>query len=370
MSKKVCILTSVHPKEDTRIFIKQALSLKNAGYNVILIAQNNKKEVKEGIKIIPLTEPKNRFERIFKLNWKLYKKALKVDADIYHFHDPELIFIGLLLKLKGKKVIYDVHEDVPEQILSKSWIWKPIRKLISIFMKKTEKLADKYLDGIVSATPNIDDKFNNKNSIIVQNFPLLDELTSSKLKFDKEENIVTYVGGISEARGIKKMIEAISLIPDKYESKFILAGSFSSKKLKKEVVNLNGWNKVEFQGWVKRKKIKEDFLRSKAGLVVLQPLDRYKVSFPIKMFEYMSAGLPVVASNFSLWKEIIIENNCGIVVNPENPKEIAGAIKYIFDNSQKAKIMGENARKAVEEKYNWKNEEEKLIKIYRKILDD
>lgn len=369
--KKVCILTSVHNVTDTRIFIKQAQSLDKAGYKVTLIAQNDKKEIKNGINIIPLNSPNNRFQRIFKTTFNLYQKALKVDADIYHFHDPELIPIGLLLKFNGSKVIYDVHEDVPKQILNKTWIWKPLRKIIANCVNNIEKLADKFLDGVISATPMIEKKFDNKNSILVQNFPLLSELTvinHENNNYDEKYNYITYIGGITVDRGIKEMIKAVDLIPDKYNIKFLLAGNFSSEKLKYEIQNLSGWRKVEFMGWINREEIADILRKSKLGLVLLKPLERYTVSYPVKMFEYMSASVTVLASNFPLWEKIIRHNNCGVNVDPTDPKEIAKSIQYLLDNPNKTIQMGENGRKAIEEKYNWSSEENKLLDLYSELI--
>jgi glycosyltransferase involved in cell wall biosynthesis len=87
------------------------------------------------------------------------------------------------------------------------------------------------------------------------------------------------------------------------------------------------------------------------------------------MFEYMSASLPLITSNFPFWKEIVEGNNCGICVNPLNPQEIADAIKYIINNPKEAEKMGKNGRDAVEKKYNWTIEEIKLFKVYESIVN-
>lgn len=366
--KKVCILTSVHSVTDTRIFIKQAHSLKKSGYNITLIAPNNKNKINSEIKIISLKNPKNRFERICITTFQLYKKALKADAEIYHFHDPELIPIGLMLKFKGYKVIYDVHEDVPKQILSKDWIWKPFRRIVSKGIRFIEGLADKYLDAIVSATPSIDEKFKNKNSITVQNFPLLSELVeNSNTNSELNHNYITYIGDITSIRGIKEMIKAIELVPDKYNLKLLLGGKFSSEKLENEVRKLPGWEKVDFLGWITRAKMVDVLSKSKLGLVLFQPAPNHTDSQPNKMFEYMSASLPVLASDFALWKEVIEGNDCGINVDPTDPEQIARKIEYILDHLEERKRMRKNARNAVEEKYNWSVEEEKLLKLYSKL---
>ncbi len=126
MKNKVCILTSVHPPFDVRIFHKEAKSLVKAGYDVTLIAQHDKEEIVDGVKIINLQKPRNRIERMTKTVSELYQKALRVDADIYHFHDPELIPVGKALKKRGKAIIYDVHEDYYESIKLKKVIFHQV----------------------------------------------------------------------------------------------------------------------------------------------------------------------------------------------------------------------------------------------------
>ena len=172
--KKVCHLTSVHPKIDTRIFYKECKTLVDAGYDVTLVVQNDKDEVIDGVKILCIDTPKNRKERMLHTTRHVYKRALECNADIYHFHDPELMPIGLKLKRKGKKVIYDVHEDVPRQILSKQWIPAPLRKIISWVIERIEIYAAKRFDCIVTATDYIAGHFVklNNNVIAVKNYPI------------------------------------------------------------------------------------------------------------------------------------------------------------------------------------------------------
>ena len=150
MKNKVCILTSVHPPFDARIFHKEAKSLVKAGYDVTLI---------DGVKIINLQKPRNRSERMTKTVWSAYRKAVQLDADIYHFHDPELMPLATALKIIGCKVIYDIHEDLPRQILSKEWLPVVLRKPIAGFMSGLDWLAAKVFDAIVPATPKIASRF-------------------------------------------------------------------------------------------------------------------------------------------------------------------------------------------------------------------
>ena len=363
---KVCILTSVHYPFDTRIFHKEAKTLRSAGYEVILIAQHERQETIDGISIIPLRKPSNRIERMTKTVWQAYKAALKTDADIYHFHDPELIPIGLLLKGTGKKVIYDVHEDVPRQNLSKSYIPKHLRKPLSAFIEAIEAFSTKRFDAVITATPFINERFlkMGANAVNINNYPIVSELSVEDSNWDKKERAVCYVGGIAKIRGAYEMVEAIG----RTDYRLIFAGDFEPG-LEERLRQLHGWKNVEALGFVDRNGVRDVMSRSMTGLVILHPTINYIDSLPVKMFEYMSAGLPVIASNFSLWKEIVEGNKCGICVDPLNPREIAEAIQWMIEHPNEAKAMGENGRRAVEERYNWENEEKKLLELYAKLSD-
>ncbi len=366
MSKIICHLTSVHYPFDTRIFYKECKTLSTAGYDVVLIAQNNKDEVVEGVTIKGVDKPKNRMERMTKTVSWVYKRALEVDADVYHFHDPELIFTGLKLKKRGKKVIYDVHEDVPRQILSKGWIPLPLRGFISWLAEKVEDVAGRRFDCILTATPYIRDRFLkiNHNTLDINNYPLLQELYLPEVDWSKKEKTVCYVGGITKERGILQMVDAVK----KSGYKLFLAGSFVSQQLRMECFKREGWSNVVELGFLNRGEVKNVLAKSMAGLVLLHPTNNYIDALPIKMFEYMSAGIPVIASHFPLWKEIVEGNSCGICVDPLNVEEIAEAIRWLIENPDVAQKMGENGRRAVEEKYNWSQEAEKLLKIYEELL--
>ena len=359
-------MTSAHAYNDTRIFLKECRALYEAGFDVSLIVQHDKDEVIDGVQILGLSKPKNRRERMLQTTRQVYKRALECDADIYHFHDPELIPIGLRLKRKGKKVIYDVHEDVPRQILSKQWIPVPVRKTISWTVERIENYAAKRFDYIVTATPFIRDRYLriNKNSIDINNFPLLSELHIPNTGWSSKEKLICYVGGIGKIRGIHEMVQAIGLT----QYSMLLAGNFVSSAEKDIAVNLKGWSQVVELGHINRTEVKEVLSRSMAGLVLFHPEPNHINAQPNKMFEYMSAGIPVIASNFPLWKEIIEGNTCGICVDPLNVNEIANAINWIIDNPEQAKQMGENGRRAVIEKYNWEHEAQKLLKLYEELL--
>jgi glycosyltransferase involved in cell wall biosynthesis len=368
MKIKVCILTSVHPPFDVRIFHKEAKTLVKAGYDVTLIAQHDKEEIVDGVKIINLQRPRNRIERMTKTVCSAYKKAVQLDADIYHFHDPELIPVGMRLKRMGKTVVFDSHEDVPKQLLGKPYLKKPAKIFLSRCLELYEKYSCRRFDAIVAATPFIRDKFLkiNPNTVDINNFPMIGELASGQVDWSIKQNHVCYVGGIGTIRGIEEMVKAMALV--KAPARLQLGGLFDEQVTEARITAVPSWGKIDALGFLDRKAVRDVLARSMAGLVTLHPIVNYINALPVKMFEYMVAGIPVIASSFPLWQEIIEGNECGLCVDPLNPSEIAKAIDYILTHPEEAQRMGQNGLRAVKEQYNWDIEEKKLLALYEQLL--
>ncbi len=364
MSKKVCHFTSVHSIHDDRIFIKECVNLASNGFEVTLIAcgESEYEENKNGVKCISLYIPvKNRFQRMIKRPKAIYKKALEINADIYHFHDPELLPVGKKLKRKGKKVIYDSHEDLPRQIFQKEWIPDFLKRSASIIMEFIENYYVKQLDAIVTVTEFIAKRFQKiaKKVIVCANYASLNEFDAIP-DYKKNCNSICFIGGITKLRGIKEVVYAC----EKVGVELNLAGEFENEKLKTKILVSE---KVNYLGYLNREETRKVLARSFAGMVTFLPAPNHNNACPNKMFEYMASGIPVIASNFEKWIPIIEGNYAGICVDPTNIEEISNAIGYLKNNPQIAAEMGKNGRKAFEEKYNWQREEKKLIELYNTI---
>lgn len=365
--KKVCHLTSVHKRYDTRILVKQCLSLVNHGFQVHLVVADGKgNENFQGIHINDVGKPGSRFKRFFKSSREVLNEALKIDADIYQFHDPELLRISKSLLKKGKKVIYDAHEDVPRQVLDKAYIPSIVRKPLSRFLERYEDRVVSKLDGIVTVTPRLEKRFFkiNKNVVQIRNYPRIEEFDVHSSQDSIKERAVCYVGGITKVRGIINMVDAMQFQND---TTLLLGGTFESEELRNKVTKRKGWKNVSELGYLNRIDVKETLSKSFAGLVVLEPTRSYVDSIPVKMFEYMIAGIAVIASDFPYWRELIEKDNCALFVDPLNPQEISEAITTLTSKPELALEMGKKGRKAVLEKFNWAIEEEKLIDFYKQL---
>lgn len=333
-----------------------------AGHTVFLLVPNVVSEVDKGIEIVGIKIAFNgRLGRMAKVGWAMYKAAKQLNADAYHFHDPEFLPFAWLLARSGKRVIYDVHEDVPRQILSKHWIPAPIRKLVSILFERFENLVASMCYAVVAATPLIADRFKpiNSNTVTVCNYPLLSELNLVDVD-SKTGADVCYIGSVTAIRGAREMVLAMQQV----NAQLHVAGTYSPEGLRLEMQALPGWAKVKEHGFVGRKQVWDIYTHSRVGLVTLHPAENYLESLPIKMFEYMLAGLAVVASDFPLWRSIVEGAGCGLCVDPLNPDAIGSAINQLLNNPDQCANMGRLGRQAVLSTYNWEQQEMALLQLY------
>jgi glycosyltransferase involved in cell wall biosynthesis len=351
---------------DVRIFVKECRSLAAAGFRVSLVVAGASDQIIDGVSIYGVPAARGRLSRIFSTVDAVVSRALALKADAYHLHDPELLRCAGKLLRSGAKVVYDAHEDLPKQLLAKSYIPSLLRKSLSSAVKLLEKRYAAKLSGIVCATPIIANRYKayQPNTISLCNYPSLEDMPLP-VDWSQKSNEVCYIGGIFKTRGAVEMVKAMT---DLQVVKLNLAGSYSPEILRSELLQLPGWSQVNELGFLDRNGIRAVLSRSKVGLVVLHPTDSYLEALPVKLFEYMAAGLPVIASDFPILKDIVERHHCGICVNPKDPIAIAAAIDYLLSNPGEAAEMGQRGRRAVEQDYSWNSQSNLLIDFYTKLL--
>ncbi len=366
---KVCHITSVHPAEDVRIFQKECVSLAKAGYDVTLVQQGESYE-KNGVHILGFGAiASNRLQRMLFTSRKAYRKALAADADIYHLHDPELLPYGLKLKRRGKTVIFDSHEDVPADILGKEWLPVFLRKGISRLYMWYENRCFARMDAVIGVTPHICDRIRRQcaRAELITNYPILEDCPPPSFTGRK----IVFPGLVSPLWNIHTLLQALETLPD---VTLELRSRTVEEPYGSTLREMPAWKQVNFPGKVSHAEVVELLSQCSCGVALAQPCANSGWNLGTlgntKLFEYMMAGIPVVCTNFILWKELTDRWQCGICVDPENTAEIASAIRYLLDHLEEARRMGQNGRKAVEKAYNWEVEEKKLLALYQELAKE
>jgi glycosyltransferase involved in cell wall biosynthesis len=375
---KIAHLTSAHPRFDTRIFVKMCCTLADAGHDVTLVVADGlgatlaRTQQNQPISIVDVGTPTkgNRLHRMTQTVNRIYDAALTLGVTVVHLHDPELLRIAVALKNRGLKVVYDVHEDLPRQLLSKPWLPAAIRPALAYGLERVENHLAKKMNAIVTATPFIKQRFERLNALTIDvcNFPIITELLDTSTLWQDRENAICYIGGITRIRGIEPLIDALPLLSNR--PKLYLAGPWDQDdngQLQTTLSQRQGWPQVENLGQLNRSDVAKTLARSKIGLVTLFPTPNYVDALPVKLFEYMAAGIPVIASDFPLWRQIVEEAQCGLLVDPQDATAIAHAINHLLTHDDEARQMGLNGQQAVLNRYHWDFEAQKLLALYRQL---
>lgn len=361
-------LSTGHSHDDSRIFLKECRTLARAGYDVSFVVPGDQCGNQDGVKIIPVKRRPGRLGRMLTTMFDVARAGFRQKACIYHFHDPELLPAGLLLRAIGRKVVYDAHEDLPRDILFKEWVPRRLRRPVSLGAAAVEWIAGHTLSGVVAATPVIAERFPRGNVALVQNFVQMSELVGGNDEIPPERRSgVAYIGGVTIERCAVELVEAIAKVEHFPDAKLVIAGKADPPSLIDRLADLPGWTRVDYRGWLDRTGVRRVLAEARAGLVLFHPLQSYIDSQPVKLFEYMAAGIPVIAADFPRFRDIVEGNRCGFCVPSRDVQAIASAIEWIFAHPAQAEEMGRRGRELVMNNFNWEHEESQLLSLYERI---
>ncbi len=369
---KVCMLTTTHPPQDGRIFRKEAKSLAKE-HEVTLVAPAGEESVSrvDGISIVTVQKATSTLLHPVTL-MRVLMASLHQDAEVYHCHEPDALLLGIFLKiLKGKRVIYDVHEHWPSEILfdmglsDTTMFHAALRRLID----HLEILLSRCSDGTIAVSESVGARFNamKNHPAIIPNFSLRNASVADPRTRDAKR-LVYMAGNMHAFHGINECIQALTFLKERYpEVSLTLIGNVR-ENLETIVSDEEIRRRITTTGYLPYDQMYARMNEGGIGLLVFQP-HYYNVSIglPNKLFDYMQLGLPIVASDLPEIRKVINDAQCGILVDPTNVCEIARSIAYLIDNPEEAQEMGANGKSAVENNYNWSIVEPALLEAYRSL---
>lgn len=364
--RRVCILTTAHHPRDDRIFHKQALSLAQAGLDVAMIANWTDTMDSGPVRKLPLPAFHGKLDRWVRGLWCVLRLALQEKADVYHFHDPELLPLGVALKIFGKRVIYDVHEDYSRKVRSRA-LPRLVGGMASGMIRIVESLCASCFDQIITADSHVASLFAAHKTTVVANYPPKAFVAEPAQDGALEGHLrLAYVGGISVIRGIGKILEALDALKDP-SVEFHLAGNVLDASIR---TALEKHPQVVYHGILPWEQVNHLLRQTQLGMLLLQPVGAYTY-YPgeniIKLWEYLGMGLPVIISDFPKLKGLIEGLDAGLAVDPTDPIAIAAAIRTLRDDPGLRRRLGENGRAAVLRERNWEAESQKLLAVYHRL---
>ncbi|MDP2583723.1 MAG: glycosyltransferase family 4 protein [Candidatus Palauibacterales bacterium] len=381
--RKAVHLTSVHPPGDVRVAWRECRSLAEAGYEVVLVAPpaaggpggtDRPARLPPGVRWREVPRAATRAQRILRTVPAVYRAARSEAPAIYHLHDPELLPVGLLLRLRGHPVVYDVHEDAPRQMRAKPWIPGPLRPAVAGLTGAAERIAARWLSGIVVANPVSVQRFPPATTVLVRNFPRVEPSPAEPTPYEERRPDVVYVGALSASRGLDVMLEVARRLPRGSGGgsgpRLLVAGRFAVPSQEERARRTPGWERCEYLGWLPNPEVGRLLDTARVGLALLRPTPAYREAYPTKMFEYMLAAVPVVVSDFPLWRDVVDDAGCGVLVDPSHPAQATAAVTWLLEHDREAAEMGRRGRRAVLERYNWAPEARKLLDLYSALEGD
>ncbi|HYF67662.1 MAG TPA: glycosyltransferase [Ohtaekwangia sp.] len=364
----------MHEWDDDRIYQRACLGLARNGLDVHLVA-TGQRTVEEAISpsvTVHLIKPRKGIKRRYFSSKEAITISIKVEADIYHFHDPDLLphIKRLKSKLPQAVVIYDIHENY----VARFYQWRIpviVKPLFSELFRRFELQIIRQIDGFSAVSESLASLFKSteKPYVIVRNSVDISRLAEINLDTQKFDHPVIYTSGSnSDDRNIFNTVKALPLILKTHSNvQMMFVGKYvgnAKEQLTRLAHDLNVKDRLvlgDMLPW------EDNFIRTAkafCGCVFYKKNANNDVTIPNRIYEYMYCGIPVVASDYPELRKIVETANCGILVNADDPNSIAAAINLLLSDMPNAAELGKNGRKAIQEIYGYHNDLATMIKFY------
>lgn len=368
----ICIISTVHPTFDTRIFEKQAKSLVEAGHSVDYFTPHETTETVDGVNIIPMTKPRNRIHR-FLLPFVIPFQLKKSKYDVYHVHDPELIVSGLILEYISKaSVIADIHEDYRLTLKDRPWIWSPLRPIVYKLFDKSEPFLLKRLTGVILASDDFLGHYDHHPQVkIIKNYPRLKWISDASTSVEYDLHLV-FVGEITKHKSVIPVIKALENIPEDISIKFDICGRASNQDIDEKIQKYSDINQnIAYHGWIPHHKVMDICASTDFGIVPLS--DKYSNGYfaayrSRKVFEYLASNNGILVPNFGNWPELVENYNIGISLDVNDQEAIKEVLIELAKSRNSINQYKQNGREVVIEEFNWESQQSTLVSFYDNVL--
>lgn len=365
----ICQLSSGHSVGDERILHRMARTASQQGYRSAFVVPHDGKATCDGVTLVacPKTEVNGARWRRWTASFDILLWALRSDGNLFQIHDPDMLPAGLILKLFGRRIIYDVHDDYEasfkDRLRKRGWLGRWFPSLWWWFERNTVRA----FDGVVVADRHLAKKFARYNPVILGNYPRLDFTPAAQADNEETFNLI-YVGGVTRERGLEMALKALRLLPMQ-NLRLHIIGAGREPDL---IEMLQADSRVVMHGRIDWTELNRHYIRSHVGLALYQPLESFYYcpgENAVKVIEYMAAGIPVLCSDFPGLRAFVEDAGCGVVVQPDDPQAIAAKIRQLAEDDNMRGRMGATGRRLFESEYNWEKHEHKLADLYRRILE-
>ncbi len=370
---RICQITSAHPWQDERIFMRCTRGLAKRGHQMVYIAPIESARREEAVSILPVTPNRSKWERILLTTWEAFRIARQLNADIYHYHDPELHPFMDVLKRMGKRVVFDMHENYAGAMRNRLSGWK--RDIFPDWFAKYEQYLLPRLDGVVFVSQSQADLFAGqvKRSCVIRNIIDLSRLNDWTPPPRQDPPVILSAGGsLGPERQVDKLVEALPLIHEEFpDARVRFLGKYAygyEHKIPEMAAKLGVADHVDVDGWVPWVESFDEIAKASIGTVFYQDNENNQIGLPNRVFSYMFAKLPLLMSDYTELRRVAEETGAAEIINTEDPRNIAEVVKALLRDRDRLEAMGQKGRDAVFENYNYAKELDSLEAMYDDIL--